>query len=124
MSYYEASPIGSDGPSFLWPDLLTTIRQDAWSVQVYFTGATDDILCVNSVLNPAVQWCAPRAESNPFIGDGAMPPAWHTLVVVPPDPPVPHVTATPEPSYVLLMVLFFVMLAVVSRMKGPRRPRV
>jgi hypothetical protein len=109
MSYYEASPIGADGPSFTWTDLLTTIRQDAWSGQVYFTGATNDILCVNSVLNPAVQWCAPRAEPNPFVGMGS---PFHgtKVVVVPPQPS--HVTTTPEPSYLLLMVILVLVATI------------
>ena len=117
MSYYEAFPIGSDGPSFTWTDLLTTIRQDAWSGQVYFTGKDDDILCVNSVLNPAIQWCAPRAEPNPFIGMGS-PFHGSKVIVTPPvgGPPTYH--ATPEPSMEMVLVVAIILVILYRTFTG------
>jgi hypothetical protein len=104
MSVNLQQPMGNGTTPFTYGDLVITLQQDAWTTVVYFPGyGTDKIICENSVLNPAIQWCAPKAETWE-------PPAY-VAVVIPPGPPVippgqtivpppyvPPPTITPEPS--------------------------
>jgi hypothetical protein len=89
---------------FTYQDLLLAQQQDAWTTVVYFP-ATNDIICEDSVLNPAIQWCAPKAELNPFAGEG-VPVVHHTVA---PPPPPPHIV-TPEPSMFLVVIVAFVII--------------
>ena len=113
-------PTGLGNGMFTYADLLLTQQQDAWTAVVYFP-TTNDIICENSVLNPAIQWCAPKAEPNPFAGEG-VPVVHHTEVIVPPPPPPPPPSlATPEPNLFLLIAVFLLVMGLVwPRKEGPR----
>src|ERR1039458_10731474 len=64
MSVNLQQPMGNGTTPFTYSDLVTTLQQDAWTTVVYFPGyGTDKIICTDSVLNPAIQWCAPKAET-------------------------------------------------------------
>ena len=112
------APTGLGNGMFDYQDLLLTQQQDAWTTVVYFP-TTNDIICEDSVLNPAIQWCAPKAGPNPFAGEG-VPVVHHAEVVVPPPPP-PHPLATPEPNLFLLIAVFLLVMGLVwPRKEGPR----
>ena len=120
-------PMGPGNGAFTYDDLLLTMQQNAWTTVVYFPGHnTTNIICENSVLNPAIQWCAPKASTWE-------PPAY-IAVVIPPivcagtcgtqtppgtiivPPYVPPVVTTPEPSlvWVTLFIIFVIIL-----LRGP-----
>ena len=113
-------PTGLGNGLFTYQDLLLTQQQAAWTTTVYFP-ETNDIICEGSVLNPAIQWCAPKAEANPFAFEG-VPVVHHMVVVVPPPPPPPPVV-TPEPNLFLLIAIFLVVMALVWPTRGGRFPR-
>ena len=123
MTYIQ-QPVGTGNGAFTYADLLLPMQQDAWTKVVYFPGyGTDKILCENSVLNPAIQWCAPKAETWE-------PPAY-VAVVIPPivfagtcgiqTPPgvpstLPGSVVTAEPHYMSVVLLaWFVVLLVVRK---------
>jgi len=94
-------PTGNGDGVFTYQDLLLTMQQDAWTGTVYFADGSDTIICVDSVLNPAIQWCAPKAETweppayKAVIVPPIVIPSGHTIVP-PPLPPI--VATTPEPA--------------------------
>ena len=97
-------PTGLGNGLFTYQDLLLTQQQAAWTTTVYFA-ETNDIICEGSVLNPAIQWCAPKAVA--FAGV----PVVHHTVVVPPHLRgiVPVVTS--EPNLFFLIVIFLMVMA-------------
>ena len=120
-------PMGAGNGAFTYQDLVTTIRQDAWTTVVYFPGygGSNTILCENSILNPAIQWCAPKASTwePPAYVAVVVPPVVippviippGTTIVVPPYVPPPRVV-TPEPSlvWITLFIIFVIIL-----LRGP-----
>lgn len=118
-------PMGPGNGAFTYQDLLLTMQQNAWTTVVYFPGHnTTNIICENSVLNPAIQWCAPKASTwEPpayvavIIPPGVIPPVVTpvippgTTIVVPPY--VAPVITTPEPN--LLFIVFIVILVIIVR---------
>ena len=122
-------PMGPGNGAFTYQDLLLTMQQNAWTTVVYFPGHnTTNIICENSVLNPAIQWCAPKASTwEPpayvavIIPPGVIPPVVTpvippgTTIVVPPYVPPPSVV-TREPSlvWITLFIIFVIIL-----LRGP-----
>ena len=120
-------PTGPGNGAFTYNDLLLTMQQNAWTTVVYFPGHnTTNIICENSVLNPAIQWCAPKASTweppayiavviPPIVCAGTcgtqMPPG---TIIIPPY--VAPVVTTPEPSlvWVTLFIVFVIIL-----LRGP-----
>ena len=98
------APTGLGNGQFTYADLLLTIQQSGWTTTVYFPGS-NDIICEASVLDPAVQWCAPKeAPVNTF--------AWEGVQVVHHVPGAPP-TVTPEPGlefFCLVMVLVIILV--------------
>ena len=116
-------PTGNGDGVFTYQDLLLTMQQDAWTGTVYFANGSDTIICADSVLNPAIQWCAPKAETWE-------PPAYVAVVIPPivcagtcgiPTPPgvpstLPGSVVTAEPHYMSVVLLaWFVVLLVVRK---------
>jgi hypothetical protein len=96
---YVQQPDGFGNGAFDTADLLLTMQQDAWTSVVYFSGASDDLICTDSVLNPAVQWCAPRAEQ--WVPSATLPCVYQH-----------HVPVVPEPTMLGLMILFVIAIIV------------
>jgi hypothetical protein len=116
-------PTGNGDGVFTYQDLLLTMQQDAWTGTVYFANGSDTIICADSVLNPAIQWCAPKAETWE-------PPAY-VAVVIPPivcagtcgtQTPPPIVTTTPEPA-MFMFTLGIALMIIGMALKRNRKRR-
>jgi len=119
-------PTGNGDGAFTYQDLLLTMQQDAWTGTVYFANGSDTIICTDSVLNPAIQWCAPKAETWE-------PPAYVAVVVPPPviippghtivpAPLPPIVATTPEPS-MFMFTLGIALMIIGMALKRNRKRR-
>jgi Flp pilus assembly pilin Flp len=120
-------PTGTGNGAFTSADLFNVAQEFPWSSLPYFGSVNQDIVCIDSLLNPAVQWCAPKAEVY-------IEPVWKSVVVpvvaIPPGPPIvcagtcgtqqppPNVVinSTPEPHMLIFLLVAFLVLAVVGRL--------
>jgi hypothetical protein len=116
-------PTGAGNGAFSNQDLLNVANEFTWATQPYFGSSNQDIICIPSLLNPAIQWCAPKAEQY-------IEPTWKSVVVpvvVTPPPPIvvcagtcgtqippviipPTTTITPEPSMLWFGVLVMIII--------------
>lgn len=112
MSVVLTQPIGAatDEP-FTFQDLLNVAIEFPQSPGAYFSNPQSTVTCIPSLLNPANQWCAPKASAIQF-----EPTDYHITYSQPPrcTDCGPHVT-TPEPS-----MAWFLVAALILIMVGPR----
>jgi hypothetical protein len=87
---------------------------------VYFANGSNKIICADSVLNPAIQWCAPEAETwVPLAYKAVIIPPGHTIVP-PPLPPI--VATTPEPT-MFMFTLGIALMIIGMALKRNRKRR-
>lgn len=109
-------PIGSPGDLiFTDQDLLHIWLEfpESGHDTAYFTNDQQTIVCIPSVLNPAIQWCSTKdPATNPWALLGP-PPEISTGIVVPPPSHMPP-TSTPEPSMVPLAGALIIVILLVN----------
>ena len=79
-----ANPTGAGNGAFDTTDLLTIQQEFPWTAPPYFGTSNDDVVCIDSVLNPDVQWCAPKAEA--WTPSTSLPCVYHHRDPVVPEP--------------------------------------
>lgn len=110
MSLFQF-PIGApqDIP-FTDTDLLN-VDHEFVTDGAYFGNDNQTILCIPSILNPAIEWCAPKAELWIAPAYVAIPSVKQTYPCPPPHDPA----MTPEPSMVWLLVVACLFIALAKK---------
>lgn len=115
----NTQPLGAPGElPFSGLDLLNIAREfNSTQGTPYIANSTGTVACTDSVLNPAIQWCATKAPAdNPWATMPGLPFVHHVLVPPPSPPTPPYVTppvlVTPEPTYVGALLIAVVIMCV------------
>lgn len=122
-------PIGSPGDLiFTDQDLLHIWLEfpESGHDTAYFTNDQQTIVCIPSVLNPAIQWCSTKdPATNPWALLGP-PPETGTGIVVPPTPPpshMPPMVGTPEPNLTWILIVAIWAITIWNNVQAWRKPR-
>lgn len=124
-------PIGAptDVP-FSDQDLLNVGIEFPQEPGAYFANDSLTVICIPSLLNPAIQECSTKAEANPWVTMGPI------YDYVPPPPPIPPVCnrdcgppvctrdctpptppSVPEPDYIAFLLLVLLVALIASRLR-------
>ena len=108
-------PIGSpEDVPFADQDLFDMGLEFPSEPGAYFGNEEQTIICIPSLLTPALQWCAPKAE--PWI-EPVYVPVHIPTIYIPQAPPIvlpaPPILATPEPA-LTTVIMFGFMVAMLT----------
>lgn len=120
MSYNQQQPIGNNTDLyFTFQDFYNVQKEFPSSPGSYFSNHEGQVICIPSVLQPAIQWCSTKAQGelhlDPFAVGWTKPPVLVPVVHVPSPPDYPPPTVTPEPSMVGFLLVIALAVFVFTR---------
>jgi hypothetical protein len=96
------------------PADLSALLAGEFPGQLSYLNNSNDVVCTHDATHPEYDFtCTTTLVTTWNVPNTP----WHPSIKVPSNPPPPHVTVTPEPSYLVVILLSVVALLLLRRAK-------